>query len=75
MREIITISLPTKTRQILKKRLKKRGFRGASEYFRFLMDLDNDLISQKELLQMAKEADCDYKNGLLKKRSSLRELL
>lgn len=75
MREIITISLPTKTRQMLKKRLKERGFRGASEYFRFLMSLDSDLISQKKLLQMAKEADHDYTNGLLKKRSSLRELI
>ncbi|MBI2645127.1 hypothetical protein HYW94_03065 [Candidatus Uhrbacteria bacterium] len=75
MRDVITISLPTKTRSIIKKRLKERGFRSMSEYMRYLLDQDTDVISQDELLAIAKEADRDYKNNLLKKRSSLRELL
>ena len=75
MRDIITISLPVKTRYAIKQRFKKRGFRSMSAYMRYLLDQDADAISQDELLVIAKEADRDYKKGLLKKRSSLRELL
>lgn len=74
MREIITISLPAKTRQMLKKRLKKRGFKGASEYVRYLLEQDEDVISQDELLVMAKKAEKDYKDGKLKSYRSLADI-
>lgn len=75
MREIITISLPKTTRKTLALRIKTRGFHGMSEYMRYLIQQDTDLISQDEIIAMTQQADHDYKKGTLKKRSSLRELL
>lgn len=71
----MTISLPKEKQQLLKKRAKNRGFGGVSEYLRFLIDIDDELIPKKELLSIVKEADRDFEKGLLIKRSSLRELL
>lgn len=75
MRAIITISLPQQSSQLLKKRIKRRNFKGVSEYFRFLLDLDDDLITQDQVREYARQADRDYNKGILKRRSSLRELL
>lgn len=75
MRDIITVSLPKESRQLLKKRIKERGFQGVSEYVRYLLELDQNVISQDELLKITEKADRDYEKGLLKKRSSLRDLL
>lgn len=59
----------------VKKRVQKYGFASLSEYIRFLLELDEELISPAELLAMSKRADREYKAGKLKKLSSLEELL
>ena len=75
MRSVINISLPAKTAGVVKKRAKNRGFSNTSEYLRFLLDLDDELISPTELLAMSKRADQEYRAGKLKKLKSLSGLL
>jgi len=74
MRSIVTISLPPREAQALKKRAANFGFASLSAYFRFLMNLDEGLISQRELLDAAREAENDYKTNRLKKTGSLASL-
>ena len=75
MRDVITISLPKTTTQLVKKRIQKRGFRGMSEYVRYLFDQDSDMISQDELLKIVKKAQTDYKQGKLKKYNSMADIV
>ena len=75
MRKIVNISLPQATAQVVKSRARKRGFASTSEYMRFLIDQDDNLISADDLLAMSKKADRDYRAGKLKKLDSLAELL
>lgn len=74
MRSVVTISLPPREAKVLKKRAVDFGFASLSQYFRFLIDLDEGLISQQELLAAAREAEKDYTAGKLKKASSLASL-
>ena len=67
--------MPAKTAELTKKRAIKRGFPSISSYVRFLIEEDEDLISQDELLELSKKASRDYKNGKLKKLKSLRDLI
>lgn len=71
MRSVVTISLPPREAQALKKRAVNFGFVSLSAYFRFLINLDEGLISQRELLDAAHEAENDYKANRLKKAGSL----
>ena len=75
MRQILSISLPDQTTQLIKKRAKKRGFDSVSGYIKYLFSLDEDLISEKELLAAAEQARKDYKEGKLKKLNSLSDLM
>ncbi|MDP3993684.1 MAG: hypothetical protein U1C57_02445 [Candidatus Doudnabacteria bacterium] len=74
MRAVINFSLPAKTAAEIKKRINKWGFASTSEYIRFLLDLDQDLISTNDLLQMSARADREYKTHKLKKYDSLADL-
>ena len=74
MRKIITISLPEETQLILKNRLSDYGFKGPSEYVQHLIQQDSDLISQDDLLAMAKAARKDYAKGTLQKYDSLADI-
>ena len=75
MRTVLNLSLPPKTAQVIKRQAKKRGFTTTSEYLRFLLSLDTELISADELLRMSRQADRDYRAGKLKKFSSLAKFL
>ena len=59
----------------VKTRAKRRGFASISEYVRFLLDQDEDLISADELLAVSRRAESEYGTGKLKKLSSLEELI
>jgi Arc/MetJ-type ribon-helix-helix transcriptional regulator len=74
MREVITISLPKETRQMIKKRIKERGLKGMSEYVRYLLELDTDVIPQDELLAMAAKAKKAYARGKLKPKGTLADI-
>lgn len=75
MREILSLSLPKMTVAEVKRRAKKRGFKSASEYVRYLVDLDEGLISPEQLLVMSKRADKEYRAGKLKEYKSLSKIL
>ena len=75
MREILTLSLPPKTTQLIKKKAKNKGFSSVSGYIKYLIKMDDDVISADELLEMAKDARRDCKRGKLKKVNSLADLL
>ncbi len=75
MREVLTLSLPPKTTQMIKKKAKNKGFDTVSGYIKYLIKMDDDVISADELLGMAKEAREDYKNGKTIKAKSLMDLL
>lgn len=74
MRSILTLSLPAGEVPLLKKRAKSRGFASLSEYIRFLIGIDEDLISQEEILAAAGRAEKDYQAGRLKRIASLAEI-
>ena len=75
MRKILNISLPQPTAKAVRERAKKYGFESISEYVRFLLDMDTDLISAKDLLTISKRADREYASGRIKKLHSLADLL
>ncbi len=75
MRTILNLSLPPETAQEIKTRAKKRGFPNTSSYIRYLVDSDENLITEKELLRIYKQAKKDEKDGKLIKASSLADLL
>jgi Arc/MetJ-type ribon-helix-helix transcriptional regulator len=75
MRKVLSLSLPEKTAKNLKKLSKKRGYTSVSSYVKHLVELDEELISEKELLQSVLEAREDYKTGKTMVANSMLELL
>lgn len=75
MREVITLSLPANTRQRIKTNSFKRGFSSVSKYIQYLLTLEEDLISEEELLKMVATADKEYSAGKSIMAKSMRELL
>lgn len=75
MRQVLSLSLPAKTAKKIKSLSKKRGFDSVSGYVKHLIELDEDLISQKELLQSIKKARLEYKKGETVTAKSLVDLL
>ncbi len=75
MRTILNLSLPPKTAETIKKRAKDYGFASTSGYIRFLLELDDSLISSGELIKMSARAEKEYKNKKMEKINSLAELL
>jgi len=67
--------LPKQTVEKLKILSKKRGFNTVSGYVKYLIELDQDLISETELLGSIHEARKDYKEGKAIKIESIKSLL
>ncbi|MFH0840615.1 MAG: hypothetical protein V1865_01335 [bacterium] len=75
MRQVLSLSLPDQATKEIKDLSKKRGFESVSGYIKYLVDLDKDLISEKELLLDVKQAEKDYEEGKGIKANSLTEAL
>lgn len=75
MRQVLSLSLPQQTTIEIKKSAKQRGFASVSGYIKYLFDLDQDLISETELLNSIKSARQEYKEGRAIKAKSLIDLL
>jgi len=75
MRQILSLSLPQEKSKEIKVLSKKRGFTSVSSYIKHLIDLDKDLISEKELLKSIREAREDYRKGRTVVVNSMRDLL
>ena len=63
MRQVLSISLPEQVTKQIKKLSSKRGFASVSSYINYLVELDQNLISETELLQSVREARKEYKKG------------
>lgn len=74
MRSVLSISLPEETKKEIQWRAKKAN-KTTSEYIIQIVQLEKSLISEDELLKMAKEAEKDYKAGKTKKLKSLADLI
>lgn len=75
MRTILNLSLPPKIAISVKKRAKQHGFSSVSEYIRFLLEMDTDLISVEDILKMGRKAEREYRSGKIKQLNSLADLL
>jgi len=75
MRQVLSLSLPPQTTKEIKKSAKQRGFDSVSGYIKYLFDLDQDLISETELLSSIKSARKEYKEGKAITAKSLAEFI
>jgi Arc/MetJ-type ribon-helix-helix transcriptional regulator len=75
MRQVISVSLPQETTREIKSLSKMRGFSSVSGYIKHLIELDKDLISEKDLLGSVKQARKDYKEGRTVVAKSISELI
>jgi Arc/MetJ-type ribon-helix-helix transcriptional regulator len=75
MREVLTLSLPNKTKEFVKKKAQRSGFANVSSYIQFLIQQDEEVISEAELLQSVKEAQKEYEAGKAIKAKSMAELV
>ena len=75
MRQVISFSLPQKMAKEIKSLSKKRGFSSVSSYLKSLIELDQDLISEKELLSLAEKARREYAASETVVADSMAELL
>jgi len=75
MRQVLSISLPSHSVAVIKQKTKKRGFESVSEYIKHLLSLDEDLISEEELLKTVSRARTEYKKGKIIKANSMADLL
>ncbi|NQT49873.1 hypothetical protein HQ571_04225 [Candidatus Kuenenbacteria bacterium] len=76
MREILSLSLPSLAeKNRLKNRAKQRGFQSLSDYVKFLILEDADLIPEHELWQEIQQGRKEYKKKRTIKAKSMRELL
>ena len=75
MRQVLSISLPQQTTKKIKTLSKKRGFASVSGYIKHLIELDQDLISEAELLESVRVARKEYKAGKAVKIESIADLI
>lgn len=75
MRQVISLSLPQGATREIKSLSKQRGFASLSGYIKHLIELDKDLISEKELLSSIKQARKEYREGKIITTKSMSELI
>ncbi len=75
MRQVISLSLPTKTAKKIKEKSKQRGFKSVSGYVQSLIEDDQDLISEDELMEIIEAGEREYREGKAIKVNSLADLL
>lgn len=75
MRQVLSLSLSEQSTKDIKKLSKKRGFKSVSEYIKYLVDLDSNLISDAELLNSVKSARQEYKSNETVTANSISDLV
>jgi hypothetical protein len=75
MRQVLSLSLPTQTTCQIKTRSAQRGFNSVSGYIKYLLEMDQDLISESELLKTIKQSRKEYKTGKSVKAKSMADFL
>jgi len=75
MRQALSISLPTDAVRFIQTQVKQRNFDSVSEYVRHLLSLDQELISEDEVLRLHRSALRAHKAGKTKVLKSLADLM
>lgn len=75
MRETVSISLGKVTRTDLQARAKKRGFQSLSTYVNYLIQTDEDVISEEETLNIIHRSQKEYRDGDVVYAASMADLL
>lgn len=75
MRKVLTFSVSEKENQKINKRIKEKGLTSKSEYFKYLLALDEDFISEEELLKEIKMGEKEYVEGKCKPIEMLKDIL
>ena len=63
MRDILTVSLPAERLQLIKDIVRKRKFKSVSDYINFSIDQEQKMISEDQVLTLAKHAKKEYATG------------
>ncbi|MCK9446329.1 hypothetical protein M0Q50_05500 [bacterium] len=74
MRKVLSISITDTLEKEIKRKTKLRGFSSVSDYIKNLLVIDDELISEEELLEDIKSGEKDYKEGKVIKAKSLADL-
>jgi Arc/MetJ-type ribon-helix-helix transcriptional regulator len=74
MRKVLSVSLSSDLEKKIKSKTKKKGFDSVSSYIKYLISIDNDLISEEELLEEVKRAEKEYEKGDFIKAKSMADL-
>lgn len=74
MRSILNLSLPAKQKLMIQKRAAASG-KSVSAYVLQAIQIEQELISEEELLKMATEVRTDHAAGKTKKLKSLADLM
>lgn len=74
MRSVLTVSLPPQVKADIEARAKKAE-KTVSSYIIYTVELEKKLISEDELVKMARKAEKDYKSGKTKELASLADLM
>ncbi len=75
MRTVLSLSMPVRTAQQIKRRAKQRGYKSVSAYIQNIVAEDEHLITEEELIKSMKLAEKEYKAGKTIVVKSLAELL
>jgi Arc/MetJ-type ribon-helix-helix transcriptional regulator len=74
MRKVLSVSLSSDLEKKIKSKTKKKGFDSVSSYIKYLISIDNDLISEEELLEEVERAEKEYEKGDFIKAKSMADL-
>lgn len=75
MRQVLSLYLPASITKKMKSLSKKRGHESISSYVKYLVEMDEDLISEKTLLEAIKQARAEYRAGKATTAQSMTDLL
>ncbi len=75
MRQVLSLSLPATHVQQIKYLSKKRGHASVSSYIKYLVQTDEDSVSDAELLEVVRQSRKEYQSGKTKKAKSIADLL
>jgi hypothetical protein len=75
MRKVLSISTTEVMEKKVKCNAKKNGFDTISAYVNYLFSMNDDMISEEELVERSERAREEYKTGKLIKAKSLADLV
>ncbi|MDD2909803.1 MAG: hypothetical protein ACOX0B_00925 [Minisyncoccales bacterium] len=75
MRKVLTFSVSETENKKFNKKMKEKGFSSKSDYFKYLLTIDDNLTSEEELLEIITKGDKAYGEGRCMPIETLKDLL